>query len=163
MGMILICPLHNWGLHQNRLRHSPNWVGVKRRMMLTSNHFKRQTHILYLQFNYSIFLTKYQWFSGFSLQQLCERKLNHPLITATDFQKVCGVFLCPFQNSFLLSLAFFQNQVLKGVKEKIENSVHGDSVSSQSKILPWCQISQYYSICPSRNLVGECLPQTLLY
>ena len=58
MWMILICPLHNWGLHQNRSRHTPNWVGVKRRMMLTSNHSlsdRYSIRILSLPYNDHLF------------------------------------------------------------------------------------------------------------
>ena len=36
-----------------------------------------------------------------------------------------------------------------------------ENVIIKSKILPWAQISQVCSFCLTRNLVGECLPQTL--
>ena len=47
----------------------------------------------------------------------------------------------------------------RGVLQKSRSE---DSESSQSKILPRCQISPTAHFCPCGDLVGECLPQTLL-
>ena len=74
-----------------------------------------------------------------------------------------AVFSRPFfQKNYPHSLAKCLSCRCRQQREKYAVLRQGQSVSCQSKILPRCQNPHICGFAPAVNLVGECLPQTLL-
>ena len=74
-----------------------------------------------------------------------------------------AVFSRPFfQKNYPHSLAKCLSCRCRQQREKYAVLRQGQSVSCQSKILPRCQNPHICGFAPLVNLVGECLPQTLL-
>ena len=75
-----------------------------------------------------------------------------------------AVFSRPFfQKNYPHSLAKCLSCRCRQQREKYAVLRQEQSVSCQSKFLPRCQNPQFCGFAPRGKLVGECLPQTLLW
>ena len=75
-----------------------------------------------------------------------------------------AVFSRPFfQKNYPHSLAKCLSCRCRQQREKYAVLRQEQSVSCQSKFLPRCQNPQFCGFVPRGKLVGECLPQTLLW